>query len=40
MIVTMFSGRMEGQRAKSIQICMTSRIQECLQEAEALDGTN
>jgi predicted site-specific integrase-resolvase len=40
MIVTVFSGRMDGQRAKSLQKCMTSRIQACLQEAEALDGTN
>lgn len=40
MIVTVFSGRMYGHRAKSIQKCMTSRIQACLQEAEALDGTN
>jgi putative resolvase len=40
MIVTVFSGRLYGQRAQSIQKCMTSRIQACLQEAEALDGTN
>jgi len=39
-IVTVFSGRMYGHRAKHVPAWMTSRMQACLQEAEQTDGAS
>jgi putative resolvase len=39
-IVTVFSGRMYGHRAKRVQEGMTSRDKACLQEAEETDGAS
>jgi predicted site-specific integrase-resolvase len=38
-IVTVFSGRLDGSRAKKIRSCMSHALKECLKAAEA-DGTN
>lgn len=37
-IVTGFSGRMYGPRAKRVQECMTTRLKACMQEAEQHHG--
>lgn len=39
-IVTVFSGRMYGHRAKRVQVCMTSGIKACMQEAEQTYGAS
>lgn len=39
-IITVFSGRMYGHRAKRVQACLTSRMKACLQEAEQTDGAS
>ena len=39
-IISVFSGRMYGHRAKRVQECMTSRLKACLQEAEQTDGAS
>jgi putative resolvase len=38
-IVTVFSGRLYGSRAKNIRSCVSHALKECL-KAEAADGTN
>ena len=37
-IVTVFSGRMYGHRAKRVQACLRTRIKACMQEAEQRHG--
>lgn len=37
-IVTVFSGRMYGHRAKRVQECMATRIKACIQEADQRHG--
>ena len=38
-IVTVFSGRLYGSRAKKIRSCVSNALKDCLKAAEA-DGTN
>jgi predicted site-specific integrase-resolvase len=38
-VVTVFSGRLSGSRAKQIRSCVSNALKNCL-KAEAADGTN